>query len=259
MTKNLEEHGLFSSVQQRANHKDFQNCLFACFLSQEEPKKVICTLKDPSWIEAMKDELLQFKLQMVWALVDLPNGKRVIGTKWVFKNKKDERGIVIKNKARLVAQGYTQEEGIDYNEVFAPVARIEAIRLFLAYASFKDFVVYQMDVKSAFLYDNGFQRGKIDKTLFIKRDKSDILLVQVYLKGQPKLGLWYLKDSPFDLVGYTDSDYAGASLDRNSTIGGCQFLGCRLISWQCKKQTVVVNSTTEAEYVAASSCRGQVL
>ncbi|GKA82290.1 putative ribonuclease H-like domain-containing protein [Tanacetum coccineum] len=164
-------------------------------------------------------------------LVDLPNGKRPIGTKWVFRNKNDERGIMIKNKARLVAQGYTQEEGIDYDEVFAPVARIEAIRLFLAYASFKDFVVYQMDVKSAFLYgkieeevyvcqppgfedpnfpdrvykvekalyglhqaprawyetlstyllDNGFQRGKIDKTLFIRRDKGDILLVQVYV------------------------------------------------------------------------------
>ncbi|GJW40097.1 hypothetical protein Tco_0065942 [Tanacetum coccineum] len=80
-----------------------------------------------------------------------------------------------------------------------------------------------------------------------------------YLKGQPKLGLWYPKDSPFDLVAYTDSDYAGASLDRKSTTGGCQFLGSRLISWQCKKQTVVANSTTEAEYVAASSCCGQVL
>ncbi|GJW43946.1 putative ribonuclease H-like domain-containing protein [Tanacetum coccineum] len=179
----------------------------------------------------MQEELLQFKLQEVWTLVDLPNGKRVIGTKWVFRNKKDERGIVIKNKARLVAQGYTQEEGIDYGEVFAPVARIEAIRIFLAYASFKDIVVYQMDVKSAFLYgkieedvyvcqppgfedsdfpdrvykvekalyglhqapkawyetlltyllDNGFQRGKMDKTLFTRRDKCDILLVQVYV------------------------------------------------------------------------------
>ncbi|GKC40769.1 putative ribonuclease H-like domain-containing protein [Tanacetum coccineum] len=86
--------------------------------------------------------------------MDLPHGKRAIGTKWVYMNKKDKRGIVIRNKARLVAQGYTQEEGIDYDEVFAPVARIEAIRLFLAYASFKDFVVYQMDVKSAFLYGN---------------------------------------------------------------------------------------------------------
>ncbi|GJT63948.1 putative ribonuclease H-like domain-containing protein [Tanacetum coccineum] len=227
MSKKLEEHGFVSTIQQRTNHKDLQNCLFACFLSQEEPKKVIHALKDPSWIEAMQEELLQFKLQEVWTLVDLPNRKRAIGTKWVFRNKKDERGIVIRNKARLVAQGYTQEEGIDYDEVFAPVARIEAIRLFLAYASFKDFVVYQMDVKSVFLYgkieeevyvcqppgfkdpnfpdivynvekalyglhhaprawyetlstymlDNGLQRGKIDKTLFIKRHKGDILLV----------------------------------------------------------------------------------
>ncbi|GJU56263.1 putative ribonuclease H-like domain-containing protein [Tanacetum coccineum] len=310
----------------------------------EEPKKVIHALKDPSWIEAMQDELLQFKLEKVWTLVDLPNGKRVIGTKWVFRNKKDEIGIVIKNKAR-----------------------IKAIRLFLAYVSFKDFVVYLMDVKSDFLYGkikeevyvcqplgfedpdfldrNGFQRGKIDKTLFFIRDKGDIMLVQVYvddiifgstkkslctefekmmhkkfqmssmgeltfflglqtastpmetqkpllkkedgkevdvhlyrsmissltyltssrpnimfevyLKGQSKLGLWYPKDPPFDLVAYTNSDYARASLDGKSTTGGCQFLGCRLISWQCKKQTVVANSTTKAEYVAALSCCGQ--
>ncbi|GKE04358.1 putative ribonuclease H-like domain-containing protein, partial [Tanacetum coccineum] len=377
-------------------------------------------MTDPNWLEAMQDKLLQFKLQKVWTLVDLPYGKRAIGTKWVYRNKKDKRGIVIRNKVRLVAQGYTQEEGIDYDEFFAPVARIEATRLFLAYASFKDFVVYQMDVKSAFLYGKieeevyvcqplGFEdpefpnrvykRGQIDKSLFIKRVKGDILLVQVsvddiifgstrnemctefekimhkkfqmssmgelifflglqviqkddgifisqdkyvddilkkfgfstvktsstpmetskpllkdaeaedvdvhlyrsmigslmyltslrpnimffvcacarfqvtpkvshlhavkrifrYLKGQPKLCLWYPKDSPFDLEAYTDSDYAGASLDRKSTTGGCQFLGSRLISWQCKKQTIVANSTTEAEYVAAASCCGQVL
>ncbi|GKF08479.1 putative ribonuclease H-like domain-containing protein [Tanacetum coccineum] len=93
--------------------------------------------------------------------MDLPNGKRAIGTKWVYRNKKDERGIVIKNKARLVTQGYTQKEGIDYDEVFAPIARIEASRLLLAYASFKDFVVYQMDVKSAFLY------GKIEEEVYV--------------------------------------------------------------------------------------------
>ncbi|GKF17602.1 putative ribonuclease H-like domain-containing protein, partial [Tanacetum coccineum] len=122
MSKNLEEHVFVSTIQQRRNHKDLQNCLFACFLSQEEPKKVSYALKEPSWIEAMQEELLQFKLQKVWTLVDLPNGKRAIGTKWVFKNKKDEWGIVIRNKARLVAQGYTQEENIDYDEVFSPVA-----------------------------------------------------------------------------------------------------------------------------------------
>nr|GEV09775.1 hypothetical protein [Tanacetum cinerariifolium] len=374
-----------SATQTRKNSKNLEEHGF------EEPKKVIHALKDPSWIEAMQEELLQFKLQ---------------------------EEIVIRNKARLVAQWYTQE-GIDYDEVFAHVAKIEAIRLFLTYASLKDFVVYQMDVKSAFLYgkikeevyvcqppgfedpyfldrvykvkkalyglhqaprawyetlstyllENRFQRGKIDKTLFIKRYKGDILLMsslgeltfflglQVkqkkdgifiskdkyvakilkkfrftevktastsmktqkpllkdedgkevdvhmyrsmigslmyltssrpdimfavcayarfhvnlkvshlhamkkifrYLKGQPKLGFWYLKDSLFDLVAYTDSDYAGASLDRKSTRGGCQFLRYRLISWQCKKQTVVANSTAKAEYVAALSCYGQVL
>ncbi|GJZ02743.1 retrovirus-related pol polyprotein from transposon TNT 1-94 [Tanacetum coccineum] len=164
-------------------------------------------------------------------LVDLPSGKRAIGTKWVFRNKKDKRGIVIRNKARLVAQGHRQEEGIDYKEVFAHMARIEAIRLFLAYASFMGFLVYQMDVKSALLYGtieeevyvtqppgfkdpdhpdkvykvvkalyglhqdprawyetlsnyllgNGFKRGKIDHTLFIKKQKGDILLVQIYV------------------------------------------------------------------------------
>nr|GFC38885.1 putative ribonuclease H-like domain-containing protein [Tanacetum cinerariifolium] len=122
-------------------NEDFCTCMFSCFLLQEEPKRVHQALKDPSWIEAMQEELLQFKMQKVWILVDLPYGKRAIGTKWVYRNKKDERGIVIRNKARLVAQGNTQEEGIDYEEVFAPVARIEAIRFFLAYASFMGFLV----------------------------------------------------------------------------------------------------------------------
>nr|GEU29328.1 putative ribonuclease H-like domain-containing protein [Tanacetum cinerariifolium] len=371
---------------------DFHTCMFACFLSQEEPKRVHQALKDPSWIEAMQEELLQ--------------------------NKKDERGIVVRNKARLVTQGHTQEKGIKYKEVFAPVARIEAIRLFLAYASFMGFMVYQMDVKSAFLYGTieeevyvcqppGFEDPDhpdkvykvIDQTLFIKKEKGDILLVQMYvddiifgatnkdlcesfeklmkdkfqissmgeltfflglqvkqkkdgifisqdkyvaeilkkfgltegksastpidtekpllkdpdgedvdvyiyrsmigslmyltssrpdimfavcacvrfqvtpkalhlhavkrifryLKGKANLGLWYLKDSPFDLVAYSDSDYAGSSLDIKSTNGGCQFLRCRIISWQCKKQTVVATSSTEAEYVAGASCCAQVL
>ena len=144
-----------------AGLKYLQSELLACFLSQNEPKKVHEALKESSWIEAMQEELLQFKIQNVWKLVDLPKGQRAIGTKWVYRNKKDERGIVVKNKTRLVAQGYTQEEGIDYDEVFAPVARIQAIRLFLAYASFKKFKVYQMDVKSSFLY------GKIEEEVYV--------------------------------------------------------------------------------------------
>ncbi|GJU83005.1 putative ribonuclease H-like domain-containing protein [Tanacetum coccineum] len=128
---------------------------------KEEPKTISQALKDESWVEAMQEELLQFKLQKVWILVDLPSGKKAIGTKWVFRNKRDERSIVVKNKARLVAQGFRQEEGIDYDEVFAPVARIEAIRLFLAFASFMGFPVYQMDVKSAFLY------GTIEEEVYV--------------------------------------------------------------------------------------------
>nr|GEV67511.1 putative ribonuclease H-like domain-containing protein [Tanacetum cinerariifolium] len=197
----------------------------------EKPKRVSNALQDPSWVEAIQEELLQFKIQKVWTLVDCPKGVRPIGTKWVLKNMKDERGIVVRNKARLVAQRNTQEKGIDYDEVFAPVARIEAIRLFLAYASFMGFTVYQMDVKSAFLYGtideevyvmqppgfhdpehpakvykvekamyilhqalrawygtlskyllkNGFQRGTIDQTLFIRRQREDFILVQVYV------------------------------------------------------------------------------
>nr|GFC06085.1 hypothetical protein [Tanacetum cinerariifolium] len=175
-------------------NEDFHTCMFACFLSQEEPKRVHLALKDPSWIEAMQEELLQFKMQKVWILVDLPYGKRAIGTKWVYRNKKDERGIVIRNKARLVAQGHTQEEGIDYEEVFAPVARIEAIRLF-ENPEYPD-KVYKVvkalyglhqaprawyETLATYLLENAFQRGTIDQTLFIKKQQKDILLVQIYV------------------------------------------------------------------------------
>nr|GEZ03125.1 uncharacterized mitochondrial protein AtMg00810-like [Tanacetum cinerariifolium] len=206
------------------------------------------------------------------------------------------------------------EEGIDYEEDFAPVARIESIRLILAYASFMGFMVYQINVKSAFLYGTieeevyvcqptGFEdpdypnkvykvvkilyglhqapractpidtekpllkdpdgedvdvhtyRSMICSLMYLTPSRPDI----IYLKGKPHLGLWYPKDSPFNLVAYSDSDYVGARLDRMSTTEGCQFLRCRLISWKCNKQIVVGTSCTEAEYVAAPSCCAQVL
>ncbi|GJY30767.1 putative ribonuclease H-like domain-containing protein [Tanacetum coccineum] len=279
--------------------------------SKEEPKRVSDALQDDSWVQAMQEELLQFKLQQVWVLVDLPHGMKVIGTKWVYKNKRDERGVVVRNKARLVAQSHRQEEGIDYDKVFSPVARMEAIRLFLAFASFMGFIVYQMDVKSAFLY------GTIDEEVYVSQTpgfvdpdhpkkvykyvadmlkKFDLRSVKTaitpmetnmaltkdedgadvdvntkvshllavkrifkYLKGKPNLGLWYPRESPFDLEAFSDSDYGGSNLDRKSTIGGCQFLGQRLISWQCKKYTIMATSTTKAEYVAAVNCCRQVL
>ncbi|GKB37462.1 putative ribonuclease H-like domain-containing protein [Tanacetum coccineum] len=152
MTKPTSEQGFLSAVYEEKSRDTLNTCLYACFLSQIKPTSIAKALSDSSWVEAMQEELLHFKLQQVWILVDLPNGKKVIRSKWVLKNKKEERGIVIRNKARLVAQGHRLEEGIEYEEVFAPVARIKAIRLFLAYASFMGFLVYQMDVKSAFLY-----------------------------------------------------------------------------------------------------------
>nr|GEV43159.1 putative ribonuclease H-like domain-containing protein [Tanacetum cinerariifolium] len=250
----------------RINDADFHTCMFACFLYQEEPMKVQQALKDLSWIEAMQEELLQFKMQNVWVLVDLPKGKRAIGSKWVFRNKKDEKGIVIMNKARIVAQGHTQEEGIDYNEVFALLARIEAIWLFLAYASFMGFMVYQMDVKYAFLY------GTIKEEVYVYQPPGFEYLDYLYKVYNVVKALYGLHQAPRacftdvksastpietkkpllkdpdgeDVDVHIYSDYAGASLDRKSTIGGCQFLGCRLISWQCKKQTVVATSLTKA-------------
>ncbi|KAI3715560.1 hypothetical protein L6452_22546 [Arctium lappa] len=397
----------------------------------------------------MQEELSQFERNKVWRLVPHPFGKTIIGTKCVFRNKMDELGTVIRNKARLFAQGYRQEEGIDYDETFAPVARLEAIRIFLAHAAHKNFQFFQMDVKSEFLngelveevyvkqppgfedpahpyyvfrldkalyglkqaphawYDtlsdflllNRYTRGKIDNTLFLKKIKGNIILVQIYvddiifsatdeslcqefaslmkskyemsmmgeltfflglqikqtsegifinqskyirdllkkfdfencspmkipmapplkihadptcksvditdyrgmigsllyltasrpnimyvmclcaryqtnpkeshlaavkrifryLKGTMNLGLWYPKDSNFDLIGYSDSDFAGSKVDRKSTTGSYQLLGGNLVSWSSKKQNSVSTSTAEAEYVVARSCCAQIL
>ncbi|GJX71114.1 uncharacterized mitochondrial protein-like protein [Tanacetum coccineum] len=286
------------------------------------------------WVEAMQEELLQFKIQKVWSIVDLPYGKKAIGTK---------------------TEAISQPPGFVDPEFTEKVYKVEKALYSLHQAPRAWY-----ETLSTYLLDNGFYRGQIDKTLFIKRvsslgeltfflglqvkqkedgifisqdkyvgeilkkfgfssirttstpmetnkaltkdedgedvdvhlyksmirslmyltsSRTDIMFFvcacsrfQVqpkvshlnavkrifrYLKGQPKLGLWYPKDSPFILEAFSDSDYAGASLDRKSTTGGCQFLGSRLISWQCKKQTVVANSTTEAEYIAASHCCGQ--
>nr|GFC60252.1 putative ribonuclease H-like domain-containing protein [Tanacetum cinerariifolium] len=135
---NIESIILVSPIPTTRIHKDHPTSQIISDLSSTTQTRSMeiavrdQALKDPRWIEAMQEELLQFKMQKVWILVDLPYGKRAIGTKWVYRNKKDERGMVIRNKAMLVGQGHTQEEGIDYEEVFALVARIKAIRLFLA-------------------------------------------------------------------------------------------------------------------------------
>ncbi|GKB28352.1 retrovirus-related pol polyprotein from transposon TNT 1-94, partial [Tanacetum coccineum] len=138
-------------------------CLFVDFLSEEDPRKVSKSLKHIGWVDAMQDELNQFARNKVWTLVPAPYGKTIIGSRWVFRNKRDETGIVIKNKARLGAQGYTQQEGIDYDETFALVARLKAIRIFLAFATYMNFIVYQMDVTSAFL------NGKLKEEVYVKQ------------------------------------------------------------------------------------------
>nr|GEX89839.1 retrovirus-related Pol polyprotein from transposon TNT 1-94 [Tanacetum cinerariifolium] len=135
------------------------SCLFSCLLSSFEPANVAEALRDADWVSAMQEELNQFARLKVWRLVPRPEGKSVIKTKWIFKNKNDESSLVIRNKERLVEVGYSQQEGIDYDETFAPVARIEAIRLFLAYAAHKDFTVLQMDVKTSFL--NGILKEEV--------------------------------------------------------------------------------------------------
>ncbi|GKD61317.1 putative ribonuclease H-like domain-containing protein [Tanacetum coccineum] len=352
MTKITEEHAMVSYIkkQRRTNHKDYQNCLFSRFLSQIEPKKVIQALTDPRWIEAMQEELLQFKLQKVWTLVDLPKGKRAIGTKWVYGNKKGDKGIVVRNKARLMDVKSAFLYGTIEEEVYVyqPPSfedpqfpdKVYKVRKTLYGLHQAPRAWYK--TLCTYLLENGYRRGTIDKTLFIKKDKGDILLVQVYvddiicgsikkslyvefkqmthnrfhmssmreltfflglqvmqkddgifisqdkyvadilkkfdfvtiktastpietnkaflkdeeaedvdvhlyrsmigslmyliasrpdimfavyacaryLKGQPKLGLWYPMESPFDMEAFSDSDYAGASLDKKSTIGG---------------------------------------
>ncbi|CAN1142556.1 Retrovirus-related Pol polyprotein from transposon TNT 1-94 [Linum perenne] len=423
--------------------------VYNAFVSIVEPKNYKDALTDENWILAMNDELDQFERSDVWTLVPLPENRSVIGTKWVFRNKSDEKGNVIRNKARLVAQGYCQEEGIDYDETFAPVARLEAIRLLCAFASINHIKLFQMDVKSAFLngdlkeevfvaqppgFENfefpdyvfklkkalyglkqaprawyeklssfllkqGFSRGSVDTTLFIHKHDSDLLIVQIYvddiifgstndllsqdfgttmqesfemsligelsfflglqirqdssgificqtkycrdmlnkfhmsklkhaptplsttlkidkdeagkhfnekqyrgmigsllyltasrpdishsvgvcarfqcnpkeshfiavkrvfkyLNGTSDLGLWYSADAACDLIGYSDSDFAGSLYDRRSTSGACQFLGFSIVSWLSKKQSSVALSTAEAEYIAAGSCATQLV
>ncbi|GKA35061.1 putative ribonuclease H-like domain-containing protein [Tanacetum coccineum] len=153
--------------------------------SKEEPKKIFKALQDDSWVQAMQEELLQFKLQQVWVLVDLPHGMKVIGTKWVYRNKRDERGVVVRNKARLVAQGYTQEEGIDYDECLSvwtslfvdPDHPKQVYKVVKALFGLHQAPRAWYATLSTFLEKHGYKRGTIDKTLFIKRDKKDIMLV----------------------------------------------------------------------------------
>nr|GFC91118.1 Gag-Pol polyprotein [Tanacetum cinerariifolium] len=136
----------------RQLESDDEMCMFALTVSRTEPKNIKESMADFAWIESMQEELHQFNRLDVWELVDRPLYTNVINLKWLWKNKRDEENTVIRNKSRLVAKGYVQKEGVDFEESFAPVARLEAVRLFIAYDAHKSFTIYQMDVKTAFLY-----------------------------------------------------------------------------------------------------------
>nr|GEX56768.1 hypothetical protein [Tanacetum cinerariifolium] len=163
--KNDEFINIFSTPLE----SDGEMCMFALTVNQTEPKNIKEAMADSAWIESMQEELHQFDRLDVWELVDRPLCKNVINMKWLWKNKRDEENTVIRNKSRLVAKGYAQKEGIDFEESFAPVARLEAVRLFIVYAAHKSFTIYQMDVKTAFLYGR------------LKEEVGDILLVQIYV------------------------------------------------------------------------------
>ncbi|GKC44299.1 retrovirus-related pol polyprotein from transposon TNT 1-94 [Tanacetum coccineum] len=317
---------------------DGDMCMYALTVSTMELKNVKEAMTDPAWIESMQEKLLQFKRFDVWVLVPPSDNIKPLTLKWLFKNKHDEENTVIRNKTRLVVRGYRQEEGIDFEESFTPVARMEAIRMFLAYAAHKSFTVFQMDVKTAFLHgslkkdmyvyqpegfidvDHPSHVYKLKKALYglkqaprawsmlmilslvlhtlvnqsprgifinqsnyvleilkkygmescdpvgtpmeikdkLDRDQNgspakptkkhlkEVKRIFCYLRGTVNMGLWYTKDSGFELTGFSDADYAGCKDTLKSTSGGAQFLGKKLVSWSSKKQDCTALSTAEA-------------
>nr|GEU92658.1 RNA-directed DNA polymerase homolog [Tanacetum cinerariifolium] len=226
------------------------------------PHTTLEAMADYAWIEAMQEELHQFYKLQVWELVDKPFGKSVIRLKWLWKNKKDEDQPVIRNKARLVAKGYAQEEGIDFEESFAPVARLEAVRIFIAYDAHKFFPFYQMDVKTAFL------NGPLKEEVYVAQPNGFINLYhpeKVYRLRKSLYGLkqalnvWYDEFLKFlTSKGFTkDVDHAGCIDTHKSTSVGIQFLCDKLLSWMSKKQDCTAMSSAEAEYVELSASCAQ--
>nr|GEY05323.1 hypothetical protein [Tanacetum cinerariifolium] len=251
-------------------------CMFELIVSRTKPKNIKEAIANSAWIESMQEELHQFDRLGVWEVVDRPLYKNVINMKWLWKNKRDEEHTIIRNKSRLVAKGYAQKEGVDFKESFPLVARLEAVRLFIAYAAHKSFTVYQMDVKAAFLYDplkdevawydelynflvskgpsKGIQIHQSPRGIFINQAKyaQEILIkhgmtscdsvgtpmatkhLDADLSETIYMGLWYPKDTGFELTAFLDSDHAGCLDSRKSTSG-------------------------EAEYVSLSACYAQIL
>nr|GEZ21026.1 hypothetical protein [Tanacetum cinerariifolium] len=326
----------------RQLESDGEICMFALTVSRTEPKNIKEAMADSAWIESMQEELHQFDRLDVWELVDRPLCTNVINLKWLWKNKRDEENTVIRNKSCLVAKGYAQKEGVDFEESSTSVARLEAVRLFIAYVAHKSFTVYQMDVKTTFLYgplkeevyvnqpdsfvdpyhpdqvyrlkkalyglkqapkacvgtpmatkhldadlsgtpvDQTKDRSMVGALMYLTTSRPDIMhatcycaryqvkptekhLIVVkrifrYLKDTTHMGIWYPKDTGFNLTAFSYSDHAGCLDSRKSTSGGIQFLGGdKLVSWLSKKQDCTSMSSAEAEYVSLSAYCAQVL
>eukprot|EP00253_Pinus_taeda_P002751 PITA_02751 len=229
----------------------------------------------------MNEELEKIEKNNTWEFVPRPNDKNVIGTKWILKNKLNEKGEVIRNMARLVCKGYDQQEGIDFEETLAPVARLEAIRMFLALSSlqkFKDAASVQVmnqqqyinqptDLFGSLLYLTSTRPDTMHVVGIVGRFQENpkeahlqaVKRIFKYLQGTQNFGLWYPRDTNLTLHAYTYADWEGGMDDRKSTSGGAFFMGSRLVSWFNKKQSSIALSTTEVEYVAAASCCTQIL
>ncbi|GJS95026.1 retrovirus-related pol polyprotein from transposon TNT 1-94 [Tanacetum coccineum] len=258
-----------STRKQLATHALW--CLYNSVPSKVEPKNVKTAMDEACWFEAMQEEIHEFDQLQVWELVPKPDCVMIIALKWIYKVKLDEYGDVLKNKARLVMKGYRQEEGIDFEESFAPVARIVDIRIFIANAASKNIIIYQMDVKTAFL------NGELKEEVYVSQPEGFVnpdhpthvyhLKKALYgLKQAPRAwyntlsrflldnkfskGSLYLKDTTMALTAYADADHAGCQVTRRSTSGSAQFIGDKLVSWSPKKQKSKTISTTKAEYIA---------
>nr|GEU30377.1 hypothetical protein [Tanacetum cinerariifolium] len=232
---------------------DGEMCMFALTVSQTEPKNIKEAMADSAWIESMHEELHQFDRLDVWELVDRPLCTNVINMKWLWKNKRDEENTVIQNKSHLVAKGYVQKEGVDFEESFAPVARLEVVRLFTAVgtpmatkhldADLSGTPVDQMKYHSmvrALMYLTASRPDIMHATCYcaqyqVKPTEKHLTAVKRifrYLKDTIHMGLWYSKDIGFELTAFLDTDHAGCIDSRKSTSGGIQFLGGdKLVLW----------------------------
>ncbi|GJU64417.1 retrovirus-related pol polyprotein from transposon TNT 1-94 [Tanacetum coccineum] len=272
-------------------HIDAMWCYFDAFLTLVEPKNFKQAMNESSLIDAMQEEIHEFERLKVWELVPCPDNVFLIKLKWIYKVKTNESGGVLKNKARLVAQGFRQEEGINFKESFAPVARIEAIQGFVD----QDNPSHVYKLKKA-LYSLKQAPRTCPRGIFINQSKYASKIVKTYglnstnsvdtsmienkkldedLQGKQvdailyrgmigslmylTTSLWYLKDTDISLTTYADADHAGCPDTRHSTPRSTQFLGDKLVSWSSKKQKSTAISSTEAEYIALSGCCLQIL